>query len=101
MAPRGIGTPTGRRGRRSRRGDPMGGSQGTPAKEGMSRIVLRPEAQADLLQARDWYKQEGSEFAEAFADSFEAMIARIEAMPKLYAVAFTNIRRGKLQRFPY
>lgn len=65
------------------------------------RIVLRPEAQADLLQARDWYEQEASELAETFADSFEAMIARIEAMPELYAVVLSNVRRGKLRRFPY
>ncbi len=45
------------------------------------RIVLRPEAQADLLQARNWYEQEGLELAEAFAHSFEAMITRVEAMP--------------------
>lgn len=38
-----------------------GRSQATPAKEGMSpRIVLRPEAEADLLQARHWYEQERS-----------------------------------------
>ena len=65
------------------------------------RVVLRPEAEADLLQARDWYGKEGSELAEAFADSFEEIIARIEAMPKLYAVALHNLRRGKLRRFPY
>jgi plasmid stabilization system protein ParE len=34
------------------------------------RIVLRPEAQADLLQAQDWYEQEGPELAEAFADFY-------------------------------
>ena len=65
------------------------------------RIVLRPEAQADLLQARDWYGQEDSELAEVFLDSFDTMIARIEAMPELYAIVLRNARRGKLRRFPY
>ncbi len=65
------------------------------------RIVLRPEAQADLLAARDWYERERSELGEAFADSFEALVVRIEAMPELYAVVLRNIRRGKLHRFPY
>jgi plasmid stabilization system protein ParE len=64
-------------------------------------IVLRPKAEADLLQTRDWYEQESSELAEAFADSFEEIIARIEAMPEVYAVALHNLRRGKLRRFPY
>ena len=57
------------------------------------RIVLRPEAEADLFQARDWYARERPELADAFVDSFEAVLARIEAMPELYAVALKNIRR--------
>lgn len=65
------------------------------------RVVLRPEAEADLLAVRAWYEQEHSELGETFADSFEAMIASLEAMPELYAVALENIRRGKLRRFPY
>ena len=65
------------------------------------RIVLRPETEADLFQARDWYEQEDAEIAAAFVDSFEAIISRIKAMPELYAVALKNIRRAKLRRFPY
>jgi len=65
------------------------------------RIVLRPEAEADLLQARDWYGQEDSDLAEAFLDSFDATIARIEAMPEVYATVLKSTRRGKLRRFPY
>jgi len=65
------------------------------------RIVLRPEAEADLLQARDWYGQEDSELAEAFLDSFDATIALIEDMPELYPVVVKSTRRGKLLRFPY
>jgi plasmid stabilization system protein ParE len=67
----------------------------------MTRVVLRPEAEADLLRARDWYEREGSELALAFADSFEAIIARIEVMPELYAEDLKSVRRGKLRRFPY
>lgn len=59
------------------------------------------EAEADLLQARDWYGQESPGLAEAFADSFETILARLETTPELYAVVLRNIRRGKLRRFPY
>jgi plasmid stabilization system protein ParE len=67
----------------------------------MTRVVLRPEAEADLLRARDWYERESSELALAFADSFEAIIARIEVMPELYAGDPKSVRRSKLRRFPY
>jgi plasmid stabilization system protein ParE len=68
----------------------------------MSRYaVLRPEAMADLIQASNWYGQESLRLADEFADSFEASVARIEATPELYPVALNDVRRGKLQRFPY
>jgi plasmid stabilization system protein ParE len=37
------------------------------------RIVLRPAAEADLLQARDWYEEESSKLAEAFADRWHEL----------------------------
>lgn len=39
--------------------------------------------------------------AEEFANAVERMFDRIEAMPELYALVLTNVRRGKLRRFPY
>jgi plasmid stabilization system protein ParE len=36
-----------------------------------------------------------------FADSVDEAVARIEAMPQMYAMVFQNVRRGKLRRFPY
>ena len=67
----------------------------------MSRIVLRPAAETDLLQACDWYGRERPELADAFVDSFEAVLARIAVMPELYAIALNSIRWCKLRRFPY
>ena len=64
-------------------------------------VVLRPETEVDLMQARDWYHQDGPELAAAFVDSFEALIDRIRLMPELYAVTLKHTRRGKLRRFPY
>ena len=61
-------------------------------------IVLRPEAQADLLAAQHWYEQQRAGLGEAFA---EEMFVRIGEMPELYAVALRGVRRGKLRRFPY
>jgi plasmid stabilization system protein ParE len=65
------------------------------------RVILRPEAQADLLETRDWYDQQELGLGMAFADSVDEAVARIEAMPQMYAIVFHNVRRGKLRRFPY
>ena len=64
-------------------------------------IVWRPEAEADLLAARDWYECQRSGFGDEFADAVEVMVERIEAMPELYAIVLHAVRRGKLRRFPY
>lgn len=64
-------------------------------------IVLRPEAQDDLLEARDWYDQQRAGLGNAFAAAVEQTLARIESMPELYGVALKDVRRGPLRRFPY
>jgi len=64
-------------------------------------IVLRPEAQADLIATSDWYDGQRPGLAEEFADAVETMFVRIEAMPELYPLALRNVRRGKLRRFPH
>jgi toxin ParE1/3/4 len=64
-------------------------------------IVFRPEAQADVLEARDWYEQQGAGLGDAFAESVRETLSRIQAMPELYAAVLRNVRRGKLRRFPY
>jgi plasmid stabilization system protein ParE len=63
-------------------------------------LVLRPEAQADLLAARDWYEQQRPGLGDEFADFVEQTFDRIAAMPKLYALTIEDARRAKLRRFP-
>ena len=64
-------------------------------------IVLRPEAQTDLLEARDWYEQQRPGLGEAFLERVDQMFSRIREMPELYAVVLRDVRRGKLRNFPY
>ncbi len=64
-------------------------------------VVLRPEAQDDLLAARDWYERQRAGLGDIFVSAFDNFIARVEAMPEIYAVVLKGVRRGKLRRFPY
>jgi toxin ParE1/3/4 len=64
-------------------------------------IVLRPEAETDLLEARDWYEQQRAGLGGAFGEVVEEILARIHAMPELYGAVLRDVRRGKLRRFPY
>jgi len=63
--------------------------------------VFRPEAQADVLQARDWYERRQPELGETFSVALDEAVNRIKGMPLMYAMVFRDVRRGKLRTFPY
>ena len=61
-------------------------------------LIIRPEAEQDMAEGRDWYngQQEGlgPEFLTAIDDVFE----RIRETPELYAAEYRAVRRaGPLQ----
>lgn len=64
-------------------------------------VVLRPESQEDLLRARDWYQRQRAGLGDEFIDAFDQFLGRIQNSPAMYAVAYKQVRRGKLRRFPY
>lgn len=64
-------------------------------------LVIRPEAEQDMAEARNWYEARreglGTEFLAAVDDVFE----RIRETPELYAAGYKAVRRARLGRFPY
>lgn len=64
-------------------------------------ITLRPQAQDDLLEARDWYERKSVGLGDDFAAKVEELLSRIQLMPELYAATYRNVRQAKLRRFPY
>jgi plasmid stabilization system protein ParE len=63
-------------------------------------VTLRPEAQDDLLAARDWYEQQRAGLGDSFAAAVDEVITRIEAVPELHAVVLEDVRRGKVRKYP-
>lgn len=63
--------------------------------------TIRPAAQADLREAREWYDRRreglGNEFLLAVAD---AMLA-LEEAPERYSIYYRDFRRVVTDRFPY
>jgi plasmid stabilization system protein ParE len=64
-------------------------------------VVLRPEAELDLISARDWYDRRRPGLGDEFTDQFAEFLDRVAAMPKLYAVIWQDVRACPLSRFPY
>ena len=64
-------------------------------------MIIRPEAEADLADARNWYESQqeglGDEFLECVAVAFE----KIERMPESHHIIEHGIRRALTARFPF
>ena len=63
------------------------------------RIVLRPLARADIVEATEWYRERG--YASDFLRAVEIALAEIQQNPFLYRVLARGIRRAPLHRFHY
>ena len=65
-------------------------------------LIVRAEAEADLLEAYRWYEQQVRDLGGEFLLCVDAVMAAIERTPKLYPVVYKGIiRRALLRRFPY
>ncbi|WP_165497317.1 type II toxin-antitoxin system RelE/ParE family toxin [Phytopseudomonas dryadis] len=64
-------------------------------------IRLRPEVEAELEAAIDWYEACAPGLGSDFMRAVEASLASIERNPEYYQVVFDTARRALLRRFPY
>jgi len=65
------------------------------------RLVLRPQAEAELLEARDWYEEQRPGLGGAFAAEVDMVLARIVHAPLAYPRVQGETRRALVRRFPY
>jgi plasmid stabilization system protein ParE len=64
-------------------------------------IVLRPDAEADLHGAREWYEAHRAGLGDDFVAAIDQLLGRVQARPELYEAVQGDVRRGKVKRFPY
>jgi plasmid stabilization system protein ParE len=65
------------------------------------RLVLRPQAETELLDARDWYEAQRPGLGEAFATEIDQALARIVEAPLAFPRVHGETGRALLRRFPY
>jgi plasmid stabilization system protein ParE len=65
------------------------------------RVVFRPQSQAELLEARDWYEVRQKGLGVEFSAAVDATVSNISEQPLVYPRVHNEIRRAILQRFPY
>jgi plasmid stabilization system protein ParE len=64
-------------------------------------MIIRPEAEADLGNARDWYERQREGLGAAFLLCVEEVLERIGRTPEMYTAVYHDVRRALTRRFPY
>ena len=65
------------------------------------RLLFRPEAQSELLDARVWYEEQRAGLGHLFAAAVETTIAAILEDPSAYPRVYGDTRRALVNRFSY
>lgn len=67
---------------------------------GVKRLVIRPEVEAELAEAVEWYEARGKGLGADLLRAVDSAIASIVRHPEMYPVVFEDARRAVLRRFP-
>ena len=69
----------------------------------MPRISFRPQARAEIREARGWYEGQVSGLGRAFIAELDTTLAFLRLHPQMYAAVTDDgsVRRALLHRFPY
>lgn len=80
----------------------MVGSQGADSDPVMKReLIVRPEAEAEVAEAFDWYEEQLKGLGSEFLLSIDATVHAIIRNPNQFAKIHKDVRRALLHRFPY
>jgi plasmid stabilization system protein ParE len=64
-------------------------------------LIIRPEAEAELGEAFEWYESRVQGLGSEFLLSIDATLAGILRNPLQHALVHKTVRRALLRRFPY
>ena len=64
-------------------------------------VILRPEAEQDVEEARAWYETRSPGLGDEFWDELSSAFDLIGATPELFAPVWRDVRAYLLHRFPY
>lgn len=65
------------------------------------RLIIRPEAEADIETSFDWYENESGGLGTEFLSELRTSQTLIDRNPLAYPVVYRNIRRALFNRFPH
>lgn len=63
-------------------------------------VILSPAADREFEEATIWYEQKAG-LGTVFVERVQEALDRIGQLPELHAMVYQDIRRARVQRFPY
>jgi len=80
----------------------MGDGAGTNQEQKLSRrLIVRPEAEAEMTDAFDWYEDRVPGLGSEFLLCVDAVLSAIQRTPQHYPRVHKTARRALSRRFPY
>lgn len=64
-------------------------------------LIISPEAEEDIAEAKAWYAKRRTGLGEEFLLCVEEALDRIRAIPEGATEVFPGVRRVVVRRFPY
>jgi plasmid stabilization system protein ParE len=64
-------------------------------------VLVRPEAESDLVTARGWYEERRPGLGAEFLDEIARALRELAQDPEQSRLYYRNFRRVLLRRFPY
>jgi len=64
-------------------------------------LIIRPEAEADALQAFRWYNEQVPGLGQEFLDEVDSALEHVRANPEGSRKVYREFRRILTRRFPY
>ena len=64
-------------------------------------LIIRPEAEIEMVEAYDWYEACLQGLGSDFLLSIDAILQAIARNPKQYPIVHRDSRRALARRFPY
>jgi hypothetical protein len=64
-------------------------------------LIVRPDAEADIAAAHDWYEEQREGLGKEFVEEVSAAIAAVQSDPLRFPATFRTLRRALVHRFPY
>lgn len=65
------------------------------------RLSYHPEAEAELIEAAEFYEGRSSGLGERYLAEFDTTVAEVQSKPRLWPIVEGDVRCHAMKRFPF